>query len=450
MKRILSILFVLTLVFALVPAPVSAEGPPQSYLLIAKGSKLPKGLAKQVEKAGGVVAEEIDAIGLAVVESGQANFKAKAAQIKGVRSVVPNLTVQWVDPVEKVSIEEVDNPPFSDDDDFYFDLQWGHDAVDAPEAWDAGLRGDGVRVAVLDDGIDSDHPDLAPNLNIALSTSFVPGEPFEYIENYPGDPFSHGTHTSGTVAAADNGYGTIGIAPEAELVMVKVLSSETGTGSFAGIISGIMYSADIEADVINMSLGAALYRHGGEDYSAKEAAELAVALGRATNYAHQQGVTIIASAGNESNDGDHDRDLMHLPSDSSHVISVSATGPQGWFSDPYTDLDLPAFYTNYGQSVIDFAAPGGNVDFSLYPNGPWFYDLVFSTGSAGAWYWAAGTSMSAPHVAGVAALIIGDHGGEMKPAQVEAALRQLADDLGKPGKDDFYGLGRVDAFNGND
>jgi subtilisin family serine protease len=76
----------------------------------------------------------------------------------------------------------------------------------------------------------------------------------------------------------------------------------------------------------------------------------------------------------------------------------------------------------------------------------WVFDLVFSTGNGG-WYWSAGTSMAAPHASGVAALIIGANGGDMKPSQVEAALRSSADDLGKPGNDDFYGAGRVNAFN---
>lgn len=458
MKRLLSLLFVLALVFALVPAPAAAEGEAQSYLLIANGNKLPKGLVKQVEKAGGVVTQGFGEIGIAVVESSQGNFKGQAANFKGVRAVVPNLTVQWVEPVEQVAVSDVASPPFTGDDDFYFDLQWGHDAVDAPEAWNAGLRGAGVKVAVLDGGFDLDHPDLMPNINYGLSKDFT-GEGLQYT--LP-DTFSHGTHTAGTVAAADNAFGTIGVAPEAKLVLVKVLG-DAGSGSFDDVIAGILYAAEVDADVINMSLGARLVKSGDPDdpdgeYTAKEAAELKNAIGRATTYAYQQGVTVIASAGNDGEDYDHNANVIHLPSDAPHVISISATTPIGWAVDPdNADLDYPTSYTNYGQSSIDFAAPGGDV---LYPGseicqvGPivhycFVFDLVFSTGNGG-WYWSGGTSMSAPHAAGVSALIIGDHGGEMKPAQVEAALRQLADDLGKPGKDDFYGLGAIDAFNGND
>ena len=442
MKRFISVLFILTLIFALVPAPAAAEGESQSYLLISNGNKLPKGLVKQVEKAGGVVTQKFGEIGIAVVESSQGNFKGQAAKISGVRSVVPNLTLQWIDPVENVAVGDYGNPPMSGEDDFFFDLQWGHDAVDAPEAWDAGLRGNGATVAVLDGGFDLDHPDLAPNINYDLSKDFT-GEGLQY--GLP-DTFSHGTHTAGTVAAADNAFGTIGVAPEAELVLVKVLGDE-GTGFFADVIAGIMHAVSVDVNVINMSLGARIPKNG-------DTVELKNAISRATTYAYQQGVTVIASAGNDGEDYDHNANVIHLPSDAPHVLSISATAPVGWAVDPENAfLDYPASYTNYGQSTIDFSAPGGDV---LYPGseictvGPithfcFVFDLVFSTGNGG-WYWSGGTSMAAPHTAGVAALIIGDNGGDMKPAQVEAALRHLADDLGKPGNDDFYGLGAIDAF----
>ena len=138
--------------------------------------------------------------------------------------------------------------------------------------------------------------------------------------------------------------------------------------------------------------------------------------------------------------------------------------------NPTADVDEPAFYTRFGQSFIDFAAPGGNSDQGFYfdflldfcvdsdnllctasPLGVPFgtFDWVWSTDnlSRGGYLPQIGTSMAAPHAAGVAALIIGQNGGNMKPAQVEAKLHQSADDLGKPGNDDFYGGGRINAFN---
>lgn len=452
MKRWI-VLSLLLVALVLVAAPgAAADAESQSYLVLANGNALPANLEAKIEDAGGTLTDTIPEVGIAVASSSNSRFAAQLDRAAGIRSVATNLNVEWVAPVEQVAVDATGNPPTSGDDDFFFDLQWGHDAVDAPEAWAAGARGAGARVAVLDTGFDLDHPDLAPNINMALSKDFT-GEGLSYTID---DVFSHGTHVAGTIAAADNAFGTIGIAPEAELVLVKVLG-DAGSGTFADVIAGIVHAANVDADVINMSLGATLVRRGEPgEYTARDASELTNAINRAVTYAYQQGTTVVASAGNDARDGDKDKDTIHLPSDASHAISISATGPEGWALDPGTDLDTPAFYTNYGQSVIDFAAPGGDVDFDLFDSGTactvvvvapcWAFDLVFSTGNGG-WYWSAGTSMASPHTVGVAALIIGANGGDMDPAQVEAALRSAADDLGNPGKDDFYGMGRVNAFN---
>jgi lantibiotic leader peptide-processing serine protease len=181
--------------------------------------------------------------------------------------------------------------------------------------------------------------------------------------------------------------------------------------------------------------------------SAAYAAHLISALNRATSYAHGKGAVVIAAAGNDTINRNRSRDLAVLPADCTFVLQVSATGPVGWFDNPETDLDVPAFYTNYGQSRIDLSAPGGNVDLAL-PDF-WFLDMVLSTANPeiGGWAWSAGTSMAAPHVAGVAALIISKHGGRLKPAVVQAIIRGSCDDLGKPGKDAYFGAGRVNALN---
>jgi lantibiotic leader peptide-processing serine protease len=441
-------------------APASSQS--QSYILMANGNTLPENLEMYVNQAGGTITRFIPEIGIAVVTSSNPNFSSIAVQIPGMMSVMPNFSAQWVEPQHTVAIEwttaSVGNPPFSGSGDFFFDLQWGHTAIEAPAAWEQGERGAGVRVAVLDTGFDLTHPDLMPNINFELSRNFVEGETLQY--GLPG-PFSHGTHVAGTIAAAQNDFGTIGVAPEAELVLVKVLSDEWGVGNFADVLAGIIYAASIDADVISMSLGVALPKSGIYDasgnriVSASEIEMLLTALGRATTYAYQQGTTIIAAAGNDELDSNNSKDLVFVPSQSPHVISISATAPIGWATDPLnTNLDNLASYSNYGLSHITFAAPGGDY---IYPGEEactvagltrpcWIFDLVFSTGN-GSWYFGAGTSMATPHAAGVAAIIIGKNGGSMHPAQVEAAMRAAADDLGKPGKDEFYGHGRVNTYN---
>jgi lantibiotic leader peptide-processing serine protease len=364
--------------------------------------------------------------------------------------------------------------PFLDDD-FYFAGQWALQAIHAPEAWATGQRGRGVRVAVLDTGIDPTHPDLVQNVNVALARSFVPGQTWDVSSDALQD-FDHGTHVAGIIAAADNAFGIIGVAPEAEIVPVQVLRRPSGTGPPDAVIAGIIYAADIGADVINLSLAYTRSRHGGvntlgtedptddEPYSADEAAALAAAFARAAQYAHARGATIVTGTHNDATDADHDRDLFVLPRDAPHVITVAATGPQGWALNPGVDLDIPAFYTNFGQSVVDVSAPGGNIDFNLLASGAvctvssgpvvitlpcWFFDGVLSTApvKGGFLYeFRRGTSMASAHASGVAALIVGAHGGSMDPQHVRTRLLSSADDLGKPGKDDFHGAGRINAL----
>jgi len=232
-----------------------------------------------------------------------------------------------------------------------------------------------------------------------------------------------------------------------------------------------VYATDIDAKVINMSLGGEFPRSGyiddngtpadpSDDYKvgANELTALINAVSRATTYAYQKGVTVVVSAGNSAIDRDHDGSYYVLPADCTHVISVSATGPTGWAVNPSTDLDVLASYSNYGQSRIDLAAPGGDAvypdDFAISTIGgitqySWVFDMVFApsnrVGASNRYSWAAGTSMAAPHVSAIAAIIIGRNGGKMKPSAVLQALRASADDLGKPGNDDAFGGGRVNA-----
>lgn len=435
--------------------PAEGWGNSGSRVVVMKNEKLPANLQAKVEQAGGVITATIPQLGVALVSTSNAAFDAQMVKNADVEAVVPNITLSVFDPPAQEVVEiEVGNPPFSGDDDTRFDLQWGHDAINAPEAWNLGYTGEGVRVAVLDTGFDLDHPDLAPNINLALSRSFVPGEGLSYA--LP-DPFSHGTHTAGTIAAADNAFGTIGVAPDAELVLLKVLG-DAGSGDFFWLLDAIVYAADNEVDVANMSLGALFPVKELTKEETQEVKELEMLLSRAANYANKRGTTLIASAGNEATNL-HPSEYLHLPSDARGFISVSATTPIGWATDPLNAfLDYPTSYTNYGVPAIDLAAPGGD---TLYPGNEnctiggltrpcWVFDLVFSTGSnlnpaVASYYWSGGTSMAAPHVTGVAALVIGKNGGSMKPQKVEAILRQSADDIDPAGRDPYYGYGRVNA-----
>jgi subtilisin family serine protease len=450
----------------------------RSYVIDFTGTQLPADLDAQVSAAGGSVTSRFGQIGVAVAASSDPAFTARASKIKWISTVTEDIEVQWVAPEQVVEAGEVDGAASFAAAEQYRQIQWAPDAISAPAAWDLGARGAGVRVAILDGGIYNAHQDIAPNIDVAHSRSFVAGQPFNFDQARDSrgvcrltDTFWHGTHVAGIVAAPGQGPGTVGIAPSATLIGVKVL--HCGSGSFANVIAGILYAATpiaeggAGADVINMSL-AGSFQHQqydpitGKPLGASGAAHLADAVGKATTYAYQRGVTVVAALGNEATDLDHTNDLLVVPAMSPHVIAVSATGPMGWALGA-NNLDRPASYTNFGQSAVTFAGPGGDFvlpgsTFCTKPVNPagsvtvpcWVLDLVLapqrgSGSSISSYAWAAGTSMATPAVSGVAALIIGRF-GRIGPAAVERRLRQSADDLGKPGNDDFYGAGRVNAL----
>jgi len=414
--------------------PQSAETG-EGYILAF--SKLPNDVEETIEAHGGTVRsvlEEVDA----VLVTGDAAFLAAIERVKGFGVAIPDIAIDWLPDIERV---ELSDEHIGENEPFFSEYQWDMLAIDAPEAWNAGYTGAGVRVAVLDTGIDSLHPDLASNLNTALSTSFVPYEPF--IDDLNG----HGTNVAGIVAAADNQIGVIGVAPNAEIVAIKVLDG-SGSGDFGWLIQGILYAVSIDADIVNMSLGAYMSHNGyvrtpsGDVYvSANAIAGFVNLVKKTLNYAEKQEVFLAASAGNDTHDGTGDAGWMHVPSDVGCTAVVSATGPIGWGYSHDVDLDLFASYSDYGPQ-IDFAAPGGNADDSLPL---WFFDLVLNC-TNGQWYaWYGGTSQASPHVCGVAALIIEKNGGDMRPEHVLRVLHQSADDLGKPGQDPYYGYGRINA-----
>lgn len=423
------------------------------YIILSANDKLPSNLKGSINSLKGELTGLMGEIGIATASSDDPHFATKALRIKGVGSVIRDLEIDWYNP-EDFKLAESDNvnPPSTGDSNPFFFLQWGHTAIQSPEAWNAGARGAGVKVAILDSGFHLDHPDLKDN--IISSISFVEGEPAQ--AGHTG--FTHGTHVAGTVAAVDNNIGVIGVAPEASLILVKVLR-DSGSGTFGWMLQGIMHAVEQGADVVNMSLGAYIPRNGkflDEEGNVindtKAIQELVTSITRVTNYATQQGVTIISSAGNSAINGNKDKSGMSIPSGAPNVISISSTAPMGWWNDPLNvNLDRIASYTNYGTPDVDFAAPGG--DFA-YPTDElssigipvWALDMILSTGTATGYNWAAGTSMASPHAAGVAALIIGQNGGDMDPKRVEAVLRASADDLGKPGRDPYYGHGRVNAY----
>ncbi|HEX8271141.1 MAG TPA: S8 family serine peptidase [Longimicrobiaceae bacterium] len=444
-------------------APALSQGAPDGrFVVLARAESLPADLAAQVAAAGGTLEQAFPELGVAVVSAADPAFRARAGRLAWVESVAADLAVRQAEPARVAALEDAPQAPAlaaggagpADDEPFYT-FQWAPAAVQAPEAWEAGFTGRGVRVAIVDGGLYGDHVDLRANVDRAASRSFVPG----FAWNQDVGTFWHGTHVAGIVAAADNGVGGIGIAPEATLIGVKVLHGNVGP--FDGIIAGIYYAATPRerggagADVVNLSLGLSV--DAADRQVRADLRELEKAVDRATRYAHRQGATLIASAGNDGRSFDEHRTWVGVPAQSAHVVAVSATGPLGWFRGA-RDFARPASYTTFGKAVVDLSAPGGDY---AYPGTERCqvafanrlcrtFDMYLSTirGSTpgGEYTWSAGTSMAAPVVSGIAALVIQAGGGRVAPAQVEAALRRGAEDLGKPGNDEVYGHGWVNAL----
>ncbi len=263
----------------------------------------------------------------------------------------------------------------------------GVQQVKAPPAWGCS-RGRGIKVAVLDTGIDWTHPDLAPNFKGGVS--FVPGET-------PMDGHSHGTHCAGTIGAAMNGSGVVGVAPEAWLYAVKVLSN-TGSGNWSWLISGLSWCVQNRIHIASMSLGG-----GGAP----------VALETMCNAAFGAGVLLVAAAGN-SGPG---MNTVGQPGKYKTVIAVSAID----------SANVIATFSSRGPEV-ELSAPGVQ---------------VLSTIPGGGFGQKSGTSMACPHVAGGAAVVWGAHRFATN-AQIWNLLGSTADNLGPPGWDPLYGYGRLD------
>ena len=266
-----------------------------------------------------------------------------------------------------------------------FDKQWGLEKIEAPRAWEEA-RGEGARVAVVDSGIDQNHPDFRGQ--VAAQKDFINNDPVAEDQN----PYSHGTHVAGTVAAVtDNGAGVASTCPDCQLLVAKVYKDRALDFDVA---DGIVWSADNGAEAINLSLG-----------KPSESRFLKTAI----DYASNRGSLVVAAAGNSNNR------VKNYPAAYPNVIAVSATNR----------ADEKAGFSTFGDWV-DVAAPG---------------DGILSTVRGGYGY-SSGTSMASPHVAGLAGILAGEG---LPASKIRQRIESTAVDLGPRGKDPYYGHGRINA-----
>lgn len=302
----------------------------------------------------------------------------------GVDAVISELSQQtgvvYVEPNYYVSSTEIvpNDPGWGN--------QYNMTAIRAPAGWALNTGAVWVTIAILDTGVDLSHPDLFVRI--------LPGYDFVNNDNDPQDDNGHGTHVAAIAAAStNNGEGVAGVNWGANILPVKVLNS-SATGTYANVAAGIVWATENGAQVINLSLG-------GPAPS--------FVLNDAVNYAYQRGVILVASTGNAG------APSVLYPAAYDPVIAVGAT-------DSGNNL---AGFSNYGPEV-DVVAPGVNI-YSAFPGGGYGYR--------------SGTSMSAPHVSGLAALLWGIPGNG--PARIRALIESNALDLGSPGWDVFFGSGLI-------
>lgn len=274
-------------------------------------------------------------------------------------------------------------------DTYYAGYQWNLPKVNAPAAWDTTTGSPSVTIAVVDSGVQANHPDLAGRV--------LAGYDFVNNDSDASDDNGHGTGVSGVAAAQGNdGIGVAGAAWNVAILPVKTMNS-SGSGSYSAIANGITYAADRGAKIINLSLS-------GSSSSST--------LKSAVSYAWNKGALIIAAAGNNGSSA------TVYPAAYPNVIAVSAT----------TSSDTLASFSSYG-SFVDLSAPGQDITM------PWINSGYVTT---------SGTSFSSPLTAGVAALAL-SRNPALSNAQLAALLTANTDDLGAPGYDIYFGSGRLNA-----
>lgn len=349
-----------------------------------------------VKKAGGKVLKDLHIIN-AVAAQFPDNIKdADIYLLRGVTGVEEDKYIKWIEeapaamPLSAVesALQRIktgeDAPaimpdgvePAAEDK----EIPWGVKRVNASGAW-ANATGAGVKVAIIDTGMDYTHPDLAAHYAGGYNAVDTSAQPM--------DDHGHGTHVSGTIGAIKDGKGVAGVAPDAKLYAVKVLDAN-GSGSYSNVVDGIQWAVDNKISVINMSLG------GGEGTPA---------LAAVMEAADKAGVTIICAAGNDSGP-------VNFPAKYPQAVAISASDSS----------DKIAYFSSRGEEIA-FIAPGVS---------------VYSTYKGGGYKSMSGTSMACPHMAGLAVLAVSL--GADTPAKVKAALKGAASSIGLKPTEEGAGL----------
>lgn len=452
----------------LLTAPAAIAGTDQTYVVLYKSLAVPADAGDTVKSAGGTVVASYGAIGVVIARSADSRFSARImsdSRVEGA-SATASFATQLTDEMVAAGEPLPDSAPAPGDDPLS-GYQWDMRQIHAPEARAINGGSPSVVVGDIDTGLDYTHPDLAANVDFTNSVSCVSGVPDQNPAAWDDDN-GHGTHTAGTIAAARNGIGIVGVAPNVKIAGIKAGNAD---GYFfpEAVICSFMWAGSRGIDVTNNSYFADPWLFNCRNDAGQRA--IWKAEQRAIRYAMQQGVTVVAAQGNEnidlskrnvdtiSPDTDPDPPSREV-TNACVVIPVEIPGVIGVTADG-ANLQK-SYYSTYGVGVAQVTAPGGDRRFQNPGDGSLGY--VLST-FPGGYALAQGTSMASPHAAGVAALAISAH-GKMPPGALQALLTSTADPMACPpnpfnpgppfnfaatciggdGYNGFYGHGQVNAL----
>jgi lantibiotic leader peptide-processing serine protease len=431
--------------------PAAIAGSEQAYLVLYARTAVPADAAAKIESAGGQLVAAYDEIGVAVARSSSPTFTTAilADSRVAAAAATSNTAVRLTDGVARDGTDVTSNTPATDSDPLS-GLQWDMVQIHTPEAHAITGGSSSVVVGDIDTGLDYTHPDLAANVDDEDSANCVSGAPV------PGkvaamDDNGHGTHTAGTIAAASNGIGIVGVAPNVKIAGIKA-GNAAGFFFPQAVVCAFVWAGRHHLDVTNNSYFADPWLFNCKNDAAQRA--IFTAEQRAIRFAQQQGVVVVAAEGNQADDLAHPTQDVTSPDDTTPVtrdvtnacavvpvevpgvIGVTATG--NW--------NQKSFYSSYGMGTADVAAPGGDSRqltpaatngrvLSTYPaNQPCIRKVV----DQGAVYcYLQGTSMASPHVAGLAALVRSEHPGWSSGA-VEALIQSTATPLACPSDMSIY------------
>jgi subtilisin family serine protease len=392
---------------------------------------------REITAAGGTVVYAYEQIGVIVARSTDPGFAARLRGRNGIDSVGATRTAGIPAAVDD-STELVAAPATApaDGTEPLQAEQWDLRQIGADRAHQVTLGSRDVVVGVLDSGIDATHEDLAANVDPSLSASCINGgAPDTAWQSWQPTTSDHGTHVAGTIAAAKNGKGIVGIAPGVRLASIKVVDD----GGFIYpeyAVCGFVWAAEHGVKVTNNSYFIDPWLYNCQ--SDPDQAAIVTAVRRAVEYSQDNGVLNVAAAGNFNSDLAHkstdatspddgtpmsrpvDDACLELPAELPGVIAVSAVGSKG----------VKSFYSSYGADVVTVAAPGGDSRFQL-PDTPDRNGRILSTVPGNKYGYKQGTSMATPHVVGVVALLASAHPWA-SPAALTALLTAEAHPLACP------------------